>query len=1150
MALRHSVVALPKLYRTLRLDTFSLTTALKAAPKEFSNAANNRPLIVVLPMPDGTSKKFRIVQTTIMEDGLRNKFSNIKTFGGQGIDDPSATIKIDWTELGFHAMIFSQTTGTVVIDPYAKESLVDYISYNKKDLPSNIATYDEGVLSGKLIGKSWSGANRISSASCTAGMLHQYRVAVACTGEYADSAVGSTQVTTAQALSAIVTTINRVDGVYESELGIRLILVSNNDKIVFTNPAAQPFTGNRNANILINESQRVIDSLIGSANYDIGHTFSTGAGGFAGVGVVGDNNAKAKGVTGLLHPVGDAFNIDYVSHEMGHQFGANHTFNATTGNCGGSNTNSATNAEPGSGSTIMAYAGICGSTNNLQPYSIPYFHAVSFDEITNFITTGNGSLAGTIITTNNHAPVVNAGGNYNIPKATPFALTGSAFDADGDPLTYSWEQANVQGPFTDWNKPLGDAPIFRSFAPVNTPVRYFPQVTDLVNNKTTIGEILPSYARTLKFRLTARDNHLGGAGVCSGETSITVDGTSGPFVVTAPNTSTTWNVGTFNFVTWDVAKTNLTPVNCKNVNIELSVDGGLTFPITLASNTPNDGSEEILVPSNITSSARIRVISAGNIFFDISNENFAITAVTDPGFTFNNPLPVAACNNTPAATIIKSSSFNKFSTPVTLSATGNPAGSSVVFGANPVNPGSTDSIMLRGNVPPGMYNITVTGTAGSLTVSRTIVFIIGSPTTVTVNNATASTNTSPPLLPIFSWKTTADAQFYSLNISTSSSFTSMVQSIDNIGDTSYMLTTPLTANTTHYWRVVPYNGCGSGPASVASQFKTPAVVCNDIVYSTNVPIVIDTIRNTIVSTLNIPAGGIIQNLNVVGLKGTHTYVSDLTISIISPSGTKVQLLKGVCGGNQDFDLSFDDQALNILQCPINDGQVSKPAQALTVFNNENSTGTWKLEVVDGYDEDGGTLNSWGLKICTYQPSALPVNWVTFTGNKNNDKTVGLEWTVANQIDNQYYNIEKSADGVNFNYIGKVEAQTSPAKQQYLFKDVKPYTGDNFYRLKQVDKDGRYSYSKVIKLSFDASPEQYMVYPNPAIDKSTIRVLADTKQLSIQLTNALGKTVYKRSTESVKAGQAFEIPVKGFGKGLYILTLLSEKGITNEKIVIQ
>src|SRR5690606_22782836 len=173
-------------------------------------------------------------------------------------------------------------------------------------------------------------------------------------------------------LSAMVTTINRVNGIYEKELSVSLELIGDNDTLIYLNGSTDPFDANNNGGALLGQNQTNTNTVIGAANYDIGHIFSTDGGGIAFLGCVCANNQKARGVTGSPSPVGDPFDVDYVAHEMGHQFGANHSFNACSG------TESQQNAfEPGSGSTIMAYAGICGPVNNLQANSHDYFHITS-----------------------------------------------------------------------------------------------------------------------------------------------------------------------------------------------------------------------------------------------------------------------------------------------------------------------------------------------------------------------------------------------------------------------------------------------------------------------------------------------------------------------------------------------------------------------------------------------------------------------------------------------------------------------------------------------------------------------------------------------------------------------------------------------------
>ncbi|MGZ4064049.1 MAG: reprolysin-like metallopeptidase, partial [Bacteroidia bacterium] len=456
-----------------------------------------------------------------------------------------------------------------------------------------------------------------------------YRLAVACTGEYAVAATGTSSPSIAQTLAKIVTSVNRVDGVYETEVAVRMVLIATETVVVYTDATTDPFTGNNNANTLINESQTVIGGNIGSANYDIGHTFSTGGGGLAYLGCV-CTTSKARGITGSPSPVGDPYDIDYVAHEMGHQFGGNHSFNSITSSCGGGNRNAGTAVEPGSGITIMAYAGICGS-DDLAAHSIAYFHGISYDEIVNYTNSGAGNSCAVTTTTGNNPPSVTGSITYTIPKSTPFSLTGSATDPDGDPLTYSWEEMDL-GPGSGgaWNS--GTAPYFESNAPIASPTRMFPKLAVVLSGlyTTTKGEYLPSTAQTLKFRLTARDNKMGGGGVCSASSQVVIDN-SGPLAITYPNAAgIIWPTGSTQTITWNVNGTDVAPVSCTNVNVLLSYDNGTTFTTTLMASTANNGSLTITVPTVTTTmtNCRIRVESVGNIFFDINDRVFTISTVT------------------------------------------------------------------------------------------------------------------------------------------------------------------------------------------------------------------------------------------------------------------------------------------------------------------------------------------------------------------------------------------------------------------------------------------------------------------------------------------------------------------------------------------
>ena len=618
---------IPLSYRTLGLNVNEMLTVLGSAPLEKNTRVRFSTSLISLPMPDGDFASFQFVESPVMAEELVIKFPEIKTYLGQGVEDPSSKIRFDLTPAGFHAIIFA-SGGTVYIDPYSLGENRYYISYFKRDY---LPTDEQKKVFCELQGLDTGIADEIRQLVeanpfvSTGEQLRTYRLACAATGEYTIFHGG----TVALGLAAVVTAINRVTGVYENEVSVRMELIPNNDLIIYTNPNTDPYTNN-NGVTMLTQNQSNLDLVIGSANYDIGHVFSTGGGGVANLACVCRAGLKARGVTGLPQPIGDPFYIDYVAHEMGHQYGGNHTFNGNAGSCAGGNRNAATAYEPGSGSTIMAYAGIC-APQNLQNLSDDYFHTISIVEIANYTQNGLGNGCPVTTVTGNDAPIVNAGtGGYTIPINTPFLLTGSATDPNGDPLTYCWEEWDL-GPAGHPNTPSGNAPIFRTFDPVIIPYRTFPKLSDLLNNIQTIGEILPSYTRTLTFRLTARDNRADGGGVNYAQMQFSVTSTAGPFLVTQPNTAVNWMGNTTQTITWNVANTSVAPVSVSNVNILLSTNGGNTFTELVISNTPNDGSEDIIVPNIATTQARIRVEAVGNVFFDISNVNFTIT---------EDPIPV------------------------------------------------------------------------------------------------------------------------------------------------------------------------------------------------------------------------------------------------------------------------------------------------------------------------------------------------------------------------------------------------------------------------------------------------------------------------------------------------------------------------------
>ncbi|NRD18675.1 T9SS type A sorting domain-containing protein [Winogradskyella eckloniae] len=598
-----------------KLSLEDLTNTLQ----NVGNRENPGNTIVSFPNSEGELNNFRVFEASMMEPALQAEYPNLRTYAGQGIDNPSEIIRFSITQKGLHAMVINTAKGTQFIDPFSVDGTI-YTVYSRSNLNVLDVDFECGVIDDPNLDRMYSDATSLAK-NANDGMLRNYRLAVACTGEYATFHGG----TVTGAMSAIVATINRVNGVYERDLSITLTLVANNSSLVYTDDATDPFD-NDSTNLLINQSQSVINSTIGSANYDIGHTFSTGAGGLAGLGVTCSNNNKARGVTGISQPTGDAFDIDYVAHELGHQFGAPHTFNGSVGSCSGGNRSASNAYEPGSGSTIMAYAGICGS-HNVQIGSDDYFHRNSIFRIWNHVTS-TGACPVNRTATGNSEPIANAGSNYTIPQGTPYKLDGSAStDVDGTAsLTYTWEQYDL-GTAGIPTETTTTGPLVRSYAGTSNPIRYIPRLSNIIETGgvSTDWEKLAMVNRALNFTLTVRDNDAVGGQTDSDNMTATVTTSAGPFTVTSQNSSgISWDVGTSQTVTWDVAGTTANGVNEANVNILLSTDGGLNFDTVLASNTPNDGSQSITVPNVASSNCRIMVEAANGIFFNVNSNSIAI----------------------------------------------------------------------------------------------------------------------------------------------------------------------------------------------------------------------------------------------------------------------------------------------------------------------------------------------------------------------------------------------------------------------------------------------------------------------------------------------------------------------------------------------
>lgn len=811
---------IPSSYQTYAIDLEAALNLLAQAPKEFSVDVRNSSTIISLPMPGGNMQEFAVVSSSIMPANLAAKYPSIHSYLAQGLDDGTATARITISNNGFHAMIIA-ASGTSYIDPYSINNAAYCISYFKEDF---YATNQKVRDSECVINTAQTNAKSMASGQ-SGDVLRVYRAAIACTGEYAQfHANQSGDAADVAALAAIVVTLDRVNLVFDREVSVRLNLVGNNDLIVYTNSTTDPYS-NSNAGAILGENQDNIDALIGNGNYDIGHVFSTGAGGLASPGVC-NSNFKAKGVTGTNAPIGDSFDIDYVAHEMGHQFGANHTFNGDSGNgnCGGGNRNPSTAYEPGSGTTILAYAGIC-DINNVQQNSDDYYHTASFDEITSH-TNGEGGATDCAeqIETGNAIPVSNAnptGANFTIPMNTPFELIGVGTDPNtANVLTYCWEQYDLGDVVDDLTNASGNAPLFRSWAPEESPTRVFPRMLDLVAGTSTSAENLPNYARDMKFRLTVRDNNAGGGGVSYDQIQFSVTDEADAFSVN--NITEDWEYGNNYSVLWNVANTDSDPVGCDLVDIFLSTDNGLTF-IELATDVENNGSAVIICPNLVSSQTIIKVKGNNHIFFNISN-TFEIIEPTEPNFSISvNPEDLSICSGEMAIYDIEIEPILDFATQVNLSIADIPDGILVTFDPENVSPGDNSTLTISSPfpIPAGVYPFQITATADDIVHLQIVSITVfeGIPAEVTLTFPTAAL-VDVSLTPTFTWNASDNASSYTLQIATDLEFDNIVQTLTDIENPSYSLGSLLDAETEYFWNVMSNSPCGNSDFSETLSFTT------------------------------------------------------------------------------------------------------------------------------------------------------------------------------------------------------------------------------------------------------------------------------------------------------------------------------------------
>ncbi len=793
----------------LDLDLVAINNALQQAPQRNETTKTSN-VIFALPDSEGLMENFKVYVSSNMDPALASRYPEIKSYIGIGIDNPTATAYFSLSPLGFKSMVLYADKSAVFIEPISQD-LITYSVYKKSDKIQSLSHFECSVIDSAKPKV----ASSVLRPNADDGTLRTFRLAMSVTGEYTTYFGG----TKTLALAAINNSLTRVNGVFEKDFGVHMNLIANTDLVIYTNASTDPYSAaTAGAGGAWNqELQTALTNTIGNANYDIGHLFgASGGGGNAGcIGCVcvnptsGTPLGKGSGFTSPADgiPSGDNFDIDYVAHEMGHQFGANHTFTH-------SNEGTGVQMEPGSGSTIMGYAGI---TNlDVQLHSDPFFHGISIQQVTNYVKT---TTCQTNTATGNSVPTANAGLDYTIPKGTPFMLTGVATDANGDALTYDWEQIDSQNTAAAPSATKTTGVNFRSYSASTNPTRYFPNLTTVLSGGTTtagteiVVEALSNVARILNFRLTVRDNHAGGPANNSDDTILTVNATAGPFSVSSPNTSVSYVGGSTQTITWVVAGTTANGVNCANVDILISTNGGTTWsPLLVA--TPNDGTQAVTIPNSAGTTNRIMVKGTNHIFFDVSNTNFTITAGSTDTIA-------------PTAPILSASGTTHTTTNLSWSgATDNVAvtGYDVFQGSTLIGSTASTSASITGLTASTTYTFTVRAKdgAGNISVDSNSVSVT---TTAPVADVTAPT--APTLSASGTTQTTTNLSWSGATDNVAVTGYDVFQGATLLGSTASttFAVTGLTSSTTYSFTVKAKDAAGnSSLASNTITVTTLAVV--------------------------------------------------------------------------------------------------------------------------------------------------------------------------------------------------------------------------------------------------------------------------------------------------------------------------------------
>ncbi len=1134
---------------------------------------------LTLPTPHGAELGVRLREVAVMPAPLQARYPEIRTF--RGVADNGAAVAITQDPLGLHAYVFD-AADPWMIEPIGRgrARVGSVLALPGEDHPEASALacgFDEDLLP-----QSAQSAGRLQGRRAQVAP-RRYVLALACTGEFG-ARYGSTK---AEVMAVFARAVNELNSITMTELAVEFQLHPQNDTLVFLNKNTDPYTNAAEGSNLLADNPPAINNRIPIDSYDLGHVFTNVClGGLGGVvsGLACTSTGKARGVTCHGSRSVEAIVQSIMVHEIAHQFSVGHSWNNCPGNDGQRAGGSA--FEPGSGSTIMSYQGACGPDNNVRNVlgSRPaYYHVGSLQQFRDFVTEGLGETCAEVVESANREPEIDwpYPDTLAIPSQTPFVLSASATDPDGDAVVYNWEQYDL-GPATELGTRLGAAPLFRSVPPDTSGTRYLPNFASVRDGEIDPEELLPESERDLTFRLTARDRSPEGGGTVWEELRMRVVETPAPFRVTSQaSRGVTLVAGSFTQVNWDVATTNEAPIDVRQVDIMLSLDNGATFPYTLAEATGNDGSEGVTLPAVNTEQARIMVRAVGNVFYSLSPSEFTIIEPTEPGFTFvPSESTVFLCRSVGDSARLDidlfTSGFLGYDADITIRLAGDlPQGIRTDFEQTTVEPGEAAvlGLDLAGFNETDSVSIRVEAYGDGVDTARREILldVVSQDFTDLELVFPANGEENVAGVPNFVYVPSERASAHVLQVSDEPNFGFGTIEIDDPDPAGTELASLLESNTVYFWRVLPSNRCGETFDVPINAFSTFASSCTS--FTNEDPIRIPpSVATTVEAVINIPQAGAVSDLNLPIVDVSYASINAIRVLLVAPDGTSQRLYSRRCGGVDRLFTGFDDESPVEFSCaPLpNDGALRRPQNPLDTFTGKDIQGDWRLQVeVLEPNNNGGEFNAFEIEFCANVVSQSPeLQTDTVRVPTGGFQFLAAPYLEASDADNtgdelEYIIVEAPARG-HIDWYGTPLTVGGRFKQSSLYDGGVTYVddggGEGQDSMRFVLSDGGGNLIATPRLDFSveddalvgtAEPQpatlELSAAPNPTRGTTVITYSQVSTGGTLQLFDARGRQV---AVEAVAAGsRASEVDLTGFANGLYSVTYRSERVSRTLRILV-